>query len=218
MDRTGQQFGRLTVVGLLGRAPMRWACRCDCGNYKAVRASNLSGGSTNSCGCLVRDTNIARGHAFCTTHGHCKRTVGRSRTYNAWAAMKNRCKAGPDRPGAYKYYGAFGVTVCERWARFENFLADMGECPPGMTLDRYPDKNGHYEPSNCRWATPSQQSNNTRLRENAIVVTFQGQTLPLIEWARKMGTPYDALRWRFCEGWSPEKMLLTPFRRRRRKR
>jgi hypothetical protein len=90
-------------------------------------------------------------------HGH---TIGgMSRTYRIWCAMLARCN-NPQNQG-YHYYGARNISVCERWKAFVNFLADMGEAPPGMSLDRI-DNSGNYEPGNVRWATPLQQTHNRR--------------------------------------------------------
>lgn len=90
-------------------------------------------------------------------HGH---TVDRSTTptYRSWMSMRNRCLN--KKTALYQRYGARGIEVCPRWESFVNFLADMGERPCGTSLDRYPDRNGHYEPNNCRWATHSQQCRN----------------------------------------------------------
>lgn len=84
-----------------------------------------------------------------------------SREYRSWLSMKQRC-LNPNYPQRETYAGR-GITICERWMQFENFLADMGPRPPGMTLDRYPDQAGNYEPGNCRWATPKEQAANRRL-------------------------------------------------------
>lgn len=102
-----------------------------------------------------------------TTHGQSGRGRNEeSRTYNTWRSMRMRCF----NPNSvrYQYYGGRGVTVCERWESFENFLADMGERPEGRTLDRI-DPYGNYEPTNCRWATPAEQANNRRTRQRVSV-------------------------------------------------
>jgi hypothetical protein len=85
----------------------------------------------------------------------------RTREYRSWEAMKHRCTN--SNHDAFAKYGGAGVTVCDRWlVSFSDFLADMGPRPPGTTLDRYPNNAGNYEPSNCRWATPYQQTHNRR--------------------------------------------------------
>lgn len=95
-----------------------------------------------------------KGNSYALRHGH-----SQSATYESWQAMKARCL----NPHNIKFpiYGLRGITFCERWQNFENFLKDMGERPAGTSLDRI-DNNGNYEPSNCRWATASQQSLNRR--------------------------------------------------------
>ena len=151
-DLTGQKFGKLTaLVGIKreGKSQVYWQCICDCGNTSEVDSWSLRKNRTKSCGCN-------RGLALPdqTKHGYYN-----SRTYHTWEGMKQRCQ----NPNATRYesYGAVGVSVCERWQKFENFLEDMGERPKGKTLDRI-DPFGNYEPSNCRWATYKEQVHNQR--------------------------------------------------------
>jgi hypothetical protein len=158
----GQRFGRWVVGDYLGANYLKqscYQCKCDCGTERPVVAQTLREGLTLSCGCMKGQA-IA---ATSTRHGQSwVRATGQAagRTYGIWAAMHNRCRGGTKSGRAY--YQSKGVTVCERWNSFENFLADMGEAPAGKSIDRYPDKNGNYEPDNCRWATAQQQASNKR--------------------------------------------------------
>jgi hypothetical protein len=120
--------------------------------------------------------------------------------------MLQRCRNANN--SGYAIYGERGITVCPRWEVFENFLADMGERPDGMTLDRI-DNDGHYEPDNCRWATPSEQSNNRR--DNRLI-TFDGVTTSIGAWEKRLGLPPNLVRSRLAHGWSVEKALTTPVR------
>jgi hypothetical protein len=156
------KLGRWTVLLSLGtdgkkRKRSRFLCRCECGTERVVRGDILRSGISASCGCLGRE-HSAIAHV---THGYTR--GGRSNgnpTYVSWKAMKQRCSA--THGSKHRWYAAQGVTVCERWARsFAAFVADMGERPATMTLDRI-NPCGNYEPSNCRWADATTQNNNQR--------------------------------------------------------
>lgn len=182
-DLTGKKYGRLTVLRYAGRnkhnQPL-WDCLCDCGKSSTVRGSNLTTGQTQSCGCLCKE----RGREAHTKHGHMVGRVG-SRTHKSWNMMLQRCR-NPKNPN-YARYGAKGISVCDRWSEFKNFLLDMGERPDGCSLDRI-DNEGNYEKQNCRWATDSEQVLN---RSVTIWVSYQGQTVPLADLIRSLGEDYS---------------------------
>ena len=125
----------------------------------------------------------------------------RTRTYRAWECMRARCRCKTN--SSYHRYGGRGITVCQEWSSFERFLEDMGQAPLGCSLDRTNnDKN--YSKENCRWATPIQQSQNTRKIRS---ITFNGKTHCLREWARRIGIWDNALRARLKHGWPLERAL-----------
>jgi hypothetical protein len=161
-DLLGKQFNRLTVINR--SEPSRnkcgyalWVCECICGKLTIVTSSRLRKGTTKSCGCLVKDQSPINGKLSRTTHGYSRHPSG---TYGVWAHMKDRCL----NPNCEKFkdYGGRGITICKRWLKFQNFLKDMGEKPKGLSIDRI-NNDGNYNKRNCRWATPKQQQNNTRL-------------------------------------------------------
>ena len=199
-DIEGQKFGMLTVVGFIGinkRGNSIWCCKCECGSqWVTVHANNLKNGHTKSCGCL----HLVRIEEVNTKHGH-KRTNNVSRVYSTWISMKRRCHS--PKCKHYLDYGGRGITVCDRWQKFENFLEDMGEPWKGMSIDRI-DVNGNYELSNCRWATKKEQANNTRRNH---LLTLNGRTQTMTQWAEEIGIKSPTLRHRLRAGWSIERAL-----------
>lgn len=198
----GQVFGRLRVIEelVVRRNRFRvYLCQCECGKRTEVTSQLLLSSKTRSCGCL-RDEVAG---ISSTTHGRSK-----TPTYSIWAGMISRCRG--TAPSAKASYFDKGISVCERWQRFENFFADMGERPSGMTLDRR-DSDGDYCPENCRWATPKQQRENNS--QALYMLTHQGKTLSLRDWSRETGIKYATIHQRFHKGWSAEKILsATDFR------
>ena len=115
--------------------------------------------------------------------------------------MLTRC--GNSKSDGFASYGGRGIKVCVRWMRFESFLADMGERPDGMTLDRI-NNNGHYEPGNCRWATMVTQENN---KSNNVVIEAEGKTQTVMQWSREKGIYYHTLLKRLQAGWNVGRAL-----------
>lgn len=143
-------------------------------------------------------------------HGHCGAKP--SATYNTWLDMKKRCirKWHHD----YKWYGGRGIKVCDRWLNdFSAFLADMGEKPAGLTLDRI-NNDGNYEPGNCRWATRAEQAANKRrgggMGPGVKVIEFAGEAMSVGDWDKKLGLKQGGIWHRLNNGWPLERALTTP--------
>lgn len=190
----GYRNNRLVMIEYIRYNVAIW--RCDCGVIKQMLINSVSGGNSRSCGCIQKEVAADRKR----THG-----MHQSREYRSWNKMKQRC-INP-KNDHFKHYGGRGIIVCDRWRdSFDAFFADMGMRPIGMELDRR-DVNGNYDPGNCRWATRTQQMNNTRV---TTFITHNGITLPVQEWNRKAGLPRNMVSSRLRLGWTMEKALSTP--------
>ena len=199
IDLSGQQFGRLRVIGRTTnqRRLVQWNCLCDCGAEAVASTKKLRNGRKQSCGCLWLDA-ITEAK---TKHGHSSgRTV--SSELRTWMALRGRCNNPRNR--AFQNYGGRGIRVCERWNDFSMFLADMGPRPKGTSIDRIDNARG-YEPGNCRWALPAQQCRN---RRNNIFVLFDGRQMCVTDAARLAGLKRQTVLHRVKAGWPAERLLL----------
>lgn len=195
----GTKFGRLTLVEIVRNAATGrtlWRCGCECGSSKLYAATKVANGATSGCGCGRGSLSLRHGMSGTATH-------------KSWIGMRFRCSPRCPKDIAHRYYGR-GIRVCARWESFENFLADMGEAPPGLEIDRWPDNDGNYEPGNCRWATTRQNTNNRCITK---LLSFQGLTFSLAHWAVFTGIGRRTLWHRiFKRGWDIERALTTPER------
>ncbi len=197
----GLRFGRLVVVARAGkkRRNHAWSAVCDCGTTVWVNGAPLRDGRTRSCGCLQRETARAVGDRT-RTHGMTK-----TATYAIWDTMIQRCYNSSSKD--FHNYGGRGIQVCDAWKSFEQFFTDMGDRPTGKSLDRV-NNDSNYTPENCRWATLMEQSRNKRTNK---LLTHQGETHCISEWAEKLGMKPVTLQTRIHKyGWSVERALTQP--------
>jgi hypothetical protein len=201
-DLIGKKFGKLTVVSFdhlhvtpNGSKKPKWLAKCECGGEIVTREESLQQGKTMSCGCLQ-----AEAHA---KHGHSTRS-GRTNTYQCWMDMKARTMNPKHR--SFANYGGRGIKVCDRWLEFPSFLEDMGENPgPGYSIERT-SNDGNYEPGNCRWATRREQDRNKR---STVMISFEGETMCVSDWERKLGFSEGVVGIRLRSGWPIPKALTT---------
>jgi hypothetical protein len=184
------KFGDWVVIS--GADTAKPLCRCSCGTEKYVIRKNLRSGISTSCGCVRKQKLIERN----TKHG--KRFT---RTWRIWRAMKSRCYN--SNVPQYHNYGGRGIIVCESWYNnFENFLKDMGESPEGSSIDRI-DNDGNYEPSNCKWSTAKEQSQNKGNNHK-----INGRCISDI--SRSLGGRHNLVAKRLKRGWSVEDAISKP--------
>lgn len=199
----GTVSGRLTVLSSAGVHPTSGntmvMCLCSCGNESVKAWSAVVSGKAKSCGCLRVEQAKANGLAS-RKHG-----MRNTKEYSTWRGLFVRCydKNAPNYPN----YGALGITVCDRWHRFENFYADMGDRPtPGHSIDRI-DVDGPYSPENCRWATETEQQRNKR---NTVWVEWNGERLCVRDWEDRLGFPKEVIYHRLKKGWPVERAMTEP--------
>lgn len=198
----GGKVGRLLLIKEIrmphgNRTEVGYLCRCDCGNETQVLRSNLLSGAITSCRCYQKEVVSKRNG---------RHRMSKERVYRTWVEIKTRCF--DKNSTGYERYGGRGITMCDRWKNsFEAFLSDMGE-PPGKeySIDRI-NNNGNYEPGNCRWATPSQQSRN---RRSCVMVEYNGEKMCVTDLAEKIGMSAPLLRSRIKRGWDLESAINTP--------
>lgn len=195
-DLSGQKFGRLLVIELYEKGthgnPTLWKCICDCGNIKYCVTGALQHGGNTSCGCM-------QGHP---THGDWNLRIRR-----IWVGMIARCY----RTGAtsFKNYGAKGISVCEDWQDYKVFKewAYGSGYEDHLTLDRYPNKKGNYEPGNCRWATYKQQANN---KSNNTILSIDNESKTISEWSIISGINQTRISCRIRRGWDAKRAIFEP--------
>ena len=204
-DLTNKKFGRLLVLSRSENTKggkSTWKCLCDCGKNKIVESHHLKSGKTKSCGCF----NIERAIETNTTHGLTGHPLHRT-----WFGMKNRCYK-PKDP-AYKDYGGRGIQVCDEWKNnfqaFYDWSIENGY-KKGLEIDRYPDNDGNYDPSNCRWATRKEQANNRR--SNRIIKIFNEEMTLMQAVIRTNIVTYINALARLKRGWGIEEALFIPCR------
>lgn len=198
----GQQFGKLTVIKKAyereykGKKRDMWLCRCECGKECYMGEDGLLAGITTSCGCEVKPK-----------EKKVKKVTGKERIKKIWNGMRDRC-LNPRNNRAKRYIDR-GIKLCEEWLTFENFLewSLTHGYADDLTIDHI-DNDGNYCPENCRWASNDIQQNN---RCNNHLITYNGETKTMKDWARFYGINYKTLMKRINElHWDIEKALTTP--------
>lgn len=195
----GQVFGRWTVIDAMrvsGKGKVSVLCLCECGTQRLVSLRMLNKGASKSCGCYAADLTSERQ----VTHGG-----SYIAEYGIWRGILKRCNNPTYR--IYPRYGGRGIAVCDRWLKFENFIADMGIRPSSKLSIERRDNNGPYAPWNCYWATDIEQNNNT---SGCRPVEFNGRVQTLAAWGREFGIGRTTLAQRLLRGWTMEDALTIP--------
>ena len=200
LNLSGKRFGRLIGMKPVGKTKWHeiiWLFKCDCGNEKKITGKVVVRGDTSSCGCLATENRSLR-----IKHG-----ASNTPAYYVWHNMRVRFNY--KKSNSFNNYGKRGIGVCKRWENFLNLFKDMGQPPSNMTIERIDNDKG-YSINNCRWASRIEQGNNKR---NNILITHNGETKTLSQWAGKLGLKYTTLRQRlFVYGWTMDQCINTGYK------
>lgn len=191
----GQRFNKLVVISEHAQrknGSKAFVCQCDCGKTTVIRKDTLKSKS-KSCGC---------------EKGNRIHNQSKSEIYSIWKGMRNRCTNKKSK--AWQYYGAKGITVCEEWSSFNQFVVDMGPRPSKKHSIERKDTTKGYSKENCKWATIAEQNRN---KTSSIFLTYNGKTQSLKDWAKEIGKPYDALHYRFFCGWEHKDIIEKPLKK-----
>lgn len=198
-DLSGQKFFRWTA---LSKADLPhnfgsayWVCRCECGTERPVLRGSLTKGLSKGCGLGKCRTSFKHGHSL---------GAGESREYGIWSGMKQRCN-NPASPN-YHRYGGRGITHCDRWHDFAEFLKDMGDAPEGMSLERIDNDKG-YSHENCKWATSKEQSRNTVITTK---INIGDSEFSLSALAEAIGKDRKRVAEKVKKGWAFEILFKPP--------
>lgn len=207
IDITGQKFNRLTAIEPVYKdknGVWHWKFKCECGNEKVCNSARVKDGNIKSCGCLRKEKHITHGMRY-------------TRIYKIYHCMKGRCYYPSNN--RYKNYGARGIKICDEWLGKDGFVhfyewAKSNGYNDNLSIDRI-DVNGDYKPSNCRWATRTEQANNTTAN---CYYTYNNETHTVTDWGRMVGIDSETIRARIRRGWTVEDALTKPLDARGKKR
>lgn len=202
INESGNRYGKLVVQGLSHFDPKEanrayFKCVCDCGNERIVMGKSLRSNIIYAC----LECSAKRRADNHSSHGDCRK--GKTKEYFIWRGIKERCLN--PRNKHYFRYGGRGITMCEKWKNsYADFLLDMGRKPSDKhSIERNDNEKG-YSPENCKWATQKEQTRNTRQNK---ILTFNGVSLCVAEWAEKLNVKSATLHMRVHRGWSVDRIL-----------
>jgi len=196
----GKVFGKLKVIEMAPRTQKKtfWVCTCECGKTHTIRSDSLTSGKTTSCGCAKKDQDRIN---LIMAHRHKK---SGTRLYTIRNGIISRCHN--QNVVCFERYGGRGIKVCDDWRNSpESFMdwALSNGYNDDLSIERI-DSNGNYEPSNCKWATVKEQSNN---RRSTVKITINGETKSMKTWCHDLGLNYGTVNSRYNRGVSMERLF-----------